>query len=119
MGRYSPGSKPAALLNSVTLATGATGTAVSAAQNPVAPAKWNVTGYSATAPTGTDGALIWYKGSKSAANQLAVTPIGELTSDVLTVPFSVDASNPLVVEAVGIPAATGNSVTVNIIGTTG
>jgi hypothetical protein len=116
MGRYSPGQKPGALLNSVTLATGATGTAVSAAQSPVSPARWNVTAFSAVAPTGTDGALIFYKASKAPANQIAVVPIGELTSENLNIPFIVDATNSLVIEAVGIPQNVANNVTVNLIG---
>lgn len=118
MGRYSPGMQAKSLLSSISLATGATGTATSAALAPTGATKWSITAYSAVAPVGTDAALLWYKGSAVDANLLAVTPIGEQTSDNINIPFLLDSlgSNNIVVKAVGIPAATGNVVTVNLIG---
>lgn len=120
MGTYSPGQKvtASALLQSVVLATGSGGTAVSAEQKPVAPARWRLTGFTSTAPTGTDGALLFYKGSKATGNLLAVMPIGEYTSDDLPIPYDITsvAGMGVVVEAVGIPGAVGNTVTVNLMG---
>lgn len=117
LGRFSPSSNnPATLLQSSTLATGAAGTADSAAIAPAGATVWTIAAVGVTAPSGTDGAVMIYRGSKLAANLLSVISIGDLTSVPLETPLKVTAGTAIILSAVGIPALAGNTVIVNLLG---
>lgn len=118
MGQWNPTQAQKSLLTSVVIATGAAGNGSSAVIAPAGPTKWTITGFSAVAPGGTNGALMFYKHSVAAANLLAVMGIGENTSEDLNLPFQLDSggANDLIVNAQGIPQLAGNTVTVNLIG---
>lgn len=118
MGQWNPTQAQKSLLTSAVIATGAVGNGSSAVLAPAGATKWTITGITAVAPGGTDGALLIYKHSVAAANLLAVIGIGENTSEDLNVPFQLDSggANDIIVNAQGIPQLAGNVVTVNLIG---
>lgn len=77
---------------------------------------WTVSALGITAPAGTDGAVMIYRGAKTAANLLSVISIGDLTSVPLETPLKITSTTGVIISAVGIPALTGNTVTVNFLG---
>lgn len=118
MGRWSPGQLAKANLDSFTIATGAVGSGNSTVRAPVGATKWNISQVAATAPGGTDGALIFYKHAVVDSNLIGVVGIGEKTSDDVNIPFLLDSlgANDLVVRAEGVTPGVGNVVTVVLIG---
>lgn len=114
MGQWNPTQAQKSLLTSVSI-TIVAGTGTSAVIAPTGATKWTISGVTAVAPGGTNGALLVYKHSVASANLLAVVGIGESTSEDLNIPFQLDSlgANDLVINVQG---ASGTPVVVNLLG---